>query len=752
MVTRNHSDLTRLRRRAAALLWAEGLIIAIAPACAVLLCYILAALIGLGNPYLFAAVLLLSTALLAFGMIRLRGPTPAAIDRRIESASHLSHRPLADLADTPENDDQAALELWQAHQARITRSLASAKTGWPNLNAAARDKLALRALLMLGLMAGAVIAGTTGASRISNAFDLPPWPWAGPRITAWITPPSYTGAPPHILNPGESYTTLPGAKLTVLTDGPTTAPAIRIGGDPVSVTALSDTSHRADATITHSAALTIGPWWHRLARWNIQITPPAAPSIRVIEATILHSNIIKLRWHDADPYGLASVTLSFSPTGHPNALSLTFPLTTRTGDNAILVDVTRSPFSGAPVSLKIAATNIAGATASDSPAQSFTVPGLQLHDKTAAALIANRRVIASDPATAQSVATTLKNISNAPPSAITDAADIQIAGLAATIRLGQTTVPDVVNRLLALAMECEAGPDYNASRHLADSNNALTRALAEGLNGHPPTAAALAKLLAAMHAAADAHIAALQSAAGQPSGPGQQIDLSSLDKLAKQIAADEAAGNLQKAAQELQQLQQTLAALQNAQPMTAAELAQAKAAAAAAQSIAQMTQQQANLLDETNAGTATPQNQSTLQQQLQSTKAALAAAGLQIPGLAQAGNAMQTATAALTNHASQSAATAETTAIKNLQTAAAALAQAAKRQLAINPGDQPGDQTSSDGISGMPDEQPNPNFNFNPNHPNPAAAIQQQIIKQDSQPALPTATHEYYHKLLDQSP
>jgi hypothetical protein len=752
MVARNYSSVIRLRRRAAALLWAEALTIAMAPGAAVIFCYILATLIGLGNPYLFAAVLLLSAVLLTAGFVRLHRPTPGAIDQRIETASRLAHRPLADLTDAPENDDPAALELWQAHQARIATSLTTAKTGWLNLNAAARDKLALRALLMLGLMAGAVIAGTTGASRIKAGFDLPPWPFPGPRITAWITPPSYTGQPPHILAPGESFTTINGAKLTVITDGPTTSPAISIGHDPVTIATLSATSHRADATITKSATLTIGPWWHRLARWNIKITPPAAPGIQVTEAAILHDNIIKLRWHVTDPYGLQAVTLVFSPVGHPNALSLSFPLSTHTGDNAILVDVTRSPFSGAPVNLRIAATNIASVSASDSPHQSFTVPGLQLHDKTAQALIIDRRNIASDPASAQTTGTALKQISNAPPSQITAGADLQIAGLAATIRLGATTVPDVVNRLLALAMEIEAGPDYNAARQLADINNALTRALAAGLNGHPPTEAALRQLLAAMHAAANAHIAALQSAAGQPSGPGQQVDLSALDNLAKQIAAAEAAGNLQKAAQELQQLQQTLDALQNVQAMTPAQAAAAAAANKAANAIAQMTQKQAALLDETNAGTATPQDQAGLQKQLQSVETSLAAAGLQIPGLAPAGAAMQSATTALTNHANDNATTAETDAIKNLQTAAAALAQAAKRQFAITPGNQPGGQSSTGGITGMPDEQSDPNFNFNPNHANPAAAIQQQIIKQDSQPAVPTATHEYYHKLLDQSP
>lgn len=751
MAPRNHPNLILLRRNASFLLWAEALILAVSPACAALLCYTLAALIGLANPYLFATILLLASSLLTWGLWRLRGPSQAAIDSRIESASHLSHRPLTDLSDAPENDDPEAWELWQAHQARITQSLATARIGPLKLNAAAHDKLALRALLMLALMTSFVIAGATAPSRLADAFSLPPWPWPGPRITAWITPPSYTGAAPQILNPGDSITTLTGAKFTIITDGPHTAPRLHIGTNKVTTANLSDTSHRADSIITASAIAALGPWWHRLASWHITASPPAAPSIHVTNAAVLHDNIIKLSWHAADAYGLKSITLSFSPVGHPNALPLNFPLSPHTGDNSIIVDVTRSPFSGAPISLAVTATNIAGVAATDSPAQTFTVPGLQLHDKTAQALITTRRVFASDPTTAQQIAVTLQQIAAAPPSHITASADVQIACLATSIQLGAITAPDIVNRLLSLAMEIEAGPDYNAARQLADRNNALTRALAEGLNGHPPSAAALQKLLSAMHEAADAHISALQSAAGQP---GQQIDLSSLDKLAQQITADEAAGNLKKAAQELEQLQQTLSALQNAQPMTAAQLAQAQSANKAAQSIAQMTQQQANLLDQTNAGTANTADQSALQQQLQATQQELAAAGLQIPGLTPADTAMQAAQKSLNDHATQNAATAEAAAIQNLQKAAAALAQAAKRQLAISPGGQAGGQSGSavnaDGITGTPDEQSDPNFN--PNRPNPAAAIQQQIIKQDSQPTLPTATHQYYHKLLTPTP
>jgi hypothetical protein len=48
----------------------------------------------------------------------------------------------------------------------------------------------------------------------------------------------------------------------------------------------------------------------------------------------------------------------------------------------------------------------------------------------------------------------------------------------------------------------------------------------------------------------------------------------------------------------------------------------------------------------------------------------------------------------------------------------------------------------------MPDEQNGPQFGYGGN--NPARVIQQQIIQDDSDPALPPPVHDYYHRLLQQ--
>ncbi|MDR3520573.1 MAG: DUF4175 family protein [Acidocella sp.] len=746
MGTRDHSRLNRLRRVAAWVLWAEALTLALAPGVAVLLAYAVLGLLGLGNGWLLVAVLILSAGLLLRGLRQFKPPAAAEIDRRIEAASHLPHRPLAALHDVPENDADAANDIWAAHQRRAEKALASATYPAFNVQAAARDKFALRGLLLAGLLVGIVVAGAQAPLRIAAAFSLPDWPFPGPHVTAWVTPPSYTGAPPHVLAKGEAVSTLAGSQLTVITDGPARAPKVRIGNDAVITSTLSDTSHRADATITGSAVLTVGPWWHRLAHWDVTAVPPAAPVVQVTQADVAQGNIIKLRWHVADPYGLTSLVVSFKPVGYPQALSFSFVLPAKTGDGQAMVDLTRSPFDGEPVTLSVTARNLAGATGSDSPAQNFILPGLPLHDATAAALLKLRRQIANGEGSTGFDMMNVQQLSRQPLSAISPAADVQLAALGASIGLGTTNVADVVDRLLALALEIEAGPDFLPAQQLAASNQALLAALRAGLHGAPPNAATLQKLLQAMEAAAARHIAALQAAAGQD---GKPMQLSALDELAQKIAQDEAAGRTEQAAQELKLFQRVLNALQNARPMSAAEMAQSKAASAAAQAIATMTKAEAALLDATNAGTGSADAQGVIKAQLDATRQSLAKAGLNLPGLQPAGAAMGNAKSALTASDPNRAVPAETAAIKSLQDAAAALAKAAKQQISLNPGEAAGQDDNGDAEDGLPDEQSDPNFN--PDHANPAAAIQQQIIQQDAKPAA-AQTHQYYHRLLTPTP
>ncbi len=113
--------------------------------------------------------------------------------------------------------DSFSVALWRAHIERALRSATTLKAGVPAPRLALRDPFALRALVAVLVVATFLAAGGERIKRIVAAFD-----WQGVmvpanfRIDAWVSPPTYTGRPPVILQglrPGEPVQT--AANLSV---------------------------------------------------------------------------------------------------------------------------------------------------------------------------------------------------------------------------------------------------------------------------------------------------------------------------------------------------------------------------------------------------------------------------------------------------------------------------------------------------------------------------------------------------------
>ena len=154
-------------------------------------------------------------------LIYLRLPTALEGLRRLDRTSRLPHRPATAIADdmAPEAADQFAVALWRAHVERALRAARALRAGVPIPRLAVRDPFALRALVLVLVVATFFAAGSERYRRLAAAFD-----WHGVvaaanyRVDAWVTPPSYTGRPPLILpglRPGEP----------VRASGPVTVPA-----------------------------------------------------------------------------------------------------------------------------------------------------------------------------------------------------------------------------------------------------------------------------------------------------------------------------------------------------------------------------------------------------------------------------------------------------------------------------------------------------------------------------------------------
>ena len=142
--------------------------------------------VHLGLLWAFGAALAVSLLPLALW----RKPTRETSLARIEQASALEHRPLTAYNDTLSQDaiSPETASLWEAHRVRAAKALGKLKAGPARPRIDRQNPFALRALLVLMLVAVTAWAWTDLPGRVSAAFSVPDIPSGGSsfRIDAWI--------------------------------------------------------------------------------------------------------------------------------------------------------------------------------------------------------------------------------------------------------------------------------------------------------------------------------------------------------------------------------------------------------------------------------------------------------------------------------------------------------------------------------------------------------------------------------------
>ncbi|MGZ3295518.1 MAG: DUF4175 family protein, partial [Xanthobacteraceae bacterium] len=122
--------------------------------------------IGLGAFFLLAAA-----AFAPFLMLRI----PSRMDglRRLDRNSGLPHRPATAIADeiAAPTEDSFSMALWRAHVERALRAAKTLKAGAPTPRLARRDPFAVRALVVVLVVATFFAAGGERLKRIAAAFD-----------------------------------------------------------------------------------------------------------------------------------------------------------------------------------------------------------------------------------------------------------------------------------------------------------------------------------------------------------------------------------------------------------------------------------------------------------------------------------------------------------------------------------------------------------------------------------------------------
>jgi uncharacterized protein (TIGR02302 family) len=549
---------------------------------------------------LFAFAVL--TAAATFPLLFVRFPGVDTGLRRLDRVSGLPHRPATTIADeiATTREDPWALALWRAHVERALAAARNLTAGWPVPRLAARDPIALRALVLILVIVTFIAAGSERTRRIAAAFD-----WQGVvvpanfRLDAWVSPPTYTGKPPVILpgiRPGEtaqaSAAPVPvpaGSVLVVRASGNARFDIVTSGGLAEAKTngspqqpAGSD-EHRF--TIGERGTATVRGVGSDLT-WSFSAIPDRAPSIELAkEPEPQARGALLLTYKVEDDYGVveAQAKLALKPDNASSAeaprplygppdLPLVLPQSrTKNGVGQTTKDLSDHPWAGADVQLTLVARDEAG-NEGRSAVSELHLPQRPFTKPIARALIEQRRTLALDADMRDRVLIALDALTIAPELFTPETgAYLGLRSIYWNLSQAKTDdqLRDVVQRMWAMATQLEDGDVSDAEKELRAAQEALRQALERGASDEE-----IKKLTADLRAALDKFLQALaQELRKNPQQQARRMDPNSrmlrsqdlknmIDRL-EQLARS---GSKDAARQLLEQLQQMLENLQTARP------------------------------------------------------------------------------------------------------------------------------------------------------------------------------------------
>jgi uncharacterized protein (TIGR02302 family) len=479
----------------------------------------------LALPFLARAVGLVIFAGIAIAallpLIRFRWPRREEALSRLDRGSGIRHRPATTLTDTLSSQDPVAQALWQAQRERTLASLKRIRAGLPHPRLALHDPWALRALVMVMLVATFFAAGDERAIRLGAAFDwngvLAP---ANVRVDAWVTPPLYTGKPPIILSAANKEA------AALPTAGPLAVPAgstliVRSSGSALDVVVSSGlkevapTEAAPKGTNEKHFTITADGTAHVRApsgqpQWAFAATPDRAPTISLAKDPERQARGgLQLSYKIEDDYGVTGAEAQIAlraddgkdgakesdgknsdtktaarPLFEPPKFPLVLPnARTRNGVGQTVKDLSEDPYAGADVTLTLTAKDEAGNEARSEPFN-MRLPERLFTNSLARALIEQRRILALDANKNSDVYTALDALMIAPELFTPDAGCyLGLRSLATQLEAARTddALRNVVASMWAFATTIEDdGVAGSVNAALRAAQDALKAALDRG--------------------------------------------------------------------------------------------------------------------------------------------------------------------------------------------------------------------------------------------------------------------------------
>jgi uncharacterized protein (TIGR02302 family) len=535
-----------------------------------------------------AVTALLILALLVRGLRGIAAPDDTAADRRLERASGLAHRPLSVLTDRPSRGaagpDTAAVTLWQAHVMRAVQSVRRLRVGLPRPGLARRDPHALRAALVVALVAAFAVAGEDAPSRLAQAMEptlpretLPP----ATELQAWITPPAYTRLAPIFLHPDSASVSVPaGARLTVSVTGGSATPILSLDGHSDPFRALDKTSFQADRDLTEGGRLTVRRDGRQLAAWDLAVVADQPPTAEWSEdpSRAPGSQQSRLPWRTSDDYGVVSLQAEFRLRDRPDAppLVVSLPLpggTPKSAHGVSQQDLTAHPWAGLPVLARLVARDAINQSGNSRDAE-FVLPQRQFQNPVARALMDIRRGLSLHPEDRDEAVGALDRLLMAPQGLGGDlGAYLNLGGIYYLLEREKSpnAVGQAQQRMWELALHLEEGQTERTARALEEARQAAREALDKAIREpNDANRQALEQRLKELQEAIERHLQALAEEARRNNEEmpfdrdAQHLTNRDLDRMAEQAREAAREGRMEDAQQRMAELERMLDKLRNA--------------------------------------------------------------------------------------------------------------------------------------------------------------------------------------------
>jgi uncharacterized protein (TIGR02302 family) len=565
-----------------------------------------------------------------------------ALDR-IDRVSGLASHPASVIDDRLGNgtSDPATRALWNLHRRRAEQAVALLRAGGPSPRMVDLDRYALRAAVLVALIATGFVAGPEKYARVAAAFD---WRFdASPgndyRIDAWIDPPAYTGKPPVVLNVGGNQNPqqieapsgsivvihAPGGNLDMEVKGALVVAAKDSNTDPqVSLTASAKPSGgkrngngETRLVLRGDATLTLGHSGAPLGAFEIHAILDQPPSIALTEAPRFNARgSMTLKYSVADDYGVTGAEARFAkpvlPGGHPASRSLVDPPhiplllpppPDLSGEAETTADLSEHPWAGARVEMTLTARDEGGNEGSSDPVE-ITLPQKPFVKPLARVLAEQRRNLVLAPEDKARVANALEALMIAPEMFDTGAGaylGLRVAFDRFNAVHSDSDLVEVADYLWQMALRIENGDLSEAERAL----RAAEQQLRDALQRNAPEDE-IRKLGDNLRAAMDKF---LQELAAQQNDQDRRNNSAALDGRGRSISPKELQGMLDQmqemlrsgdsanARKMLEQLQNILENLRVARPRKVDP--RAREMNRALDELGQMSQVQQDLRDET---------------------------------------------------------------------------------------------------------------------------------------------------------